>query len=1357
MRSKLKKLVEEAVKQGVDREKLTSGLSERGFNDEQITDVINYYDIYWTIFNGKKYKVSKEVLIKELEKKVWKYYEYSKILQEIYGVDKKAKEKLKHIGSAAWDNKGLVFSVLVLVFFLSFIFINGMNLLNSANLGFNGLGFGNQQITGLVFGDAGSFSDMSVTSNKNNIRSVKVDGNSFSFFARCAEPFILSFEKEGFVPLHKSIDNCNENELDVSMTRMTEFKEVSIERKNDIVMDGMKASFEGSDLVVLGTNNKPAKAEVSLTSFDITNPSEAAAFPGDFVGETTNGSEVGLESFGFAKIVAQDEKGNNLDFKEGSPGMLVTFPIAQSQLAEAPETMPLWYFDEEKGTWIEEGVGNKVCEGSKCSYVGYITRVRSFHNLDRPIPSRLLGLLPPWYAKGPNPPNNCNKNSVCEPQLGETESNCADCKKEKVCNFNTKCESERGETKQNCRDCDPCNPANYPYDPANPPKRPNGEDSMGMDDLINFFKGIEGQYAKDNNGGTLYARLMVAAIFAAYYDNPSNSDVGVNTLHTTFIHESFFGDYLEDYSGLQAQLLSLFKQQNLDPMSPLAPEEMRFDARSDAPLKTVVFNGVKISMSHAMFTAISDNPSLMSFLDSYSPVGTGPNYQNVAGDRFGTIIAKYLRDYPSEPLSELFKNKILPELEQQMQDSNKFDSSELEKFDTTAENIKATQDFLRSLPNYPEDCFKDKSLPAFPTIPPYFGMVVSSSDSIEDSSYQFTLDSSYYLNLTNNQTRVFPVDSSKGKSFTLNNRQKIEYIYSENKLIKINLYDTQNKLLGSRIFEEKAGELLISDDKIGLFLKFNKLGNPVPIDGVDYSSLFETKVDVSSDKINPLNISSEDKLALVVESYGSLEEYSIQKNQIGKAWSMTVRGTGNADIFFAINDVLSKKLSIGNNAPGVIFSDFSLENCKYWKTGDKLGNCIIGYDRLLGLGLTEALSFVKNSSFSTSEKEVAMIKLARYYNNVSVCYSLASINPYSTITCFRIVDAPKKIEVVPNVEGVKKEKINDNGKSYVFRQLAEFYEDTEYCESIPIESAKKSCLKMLEINPFIEDEIVPEVVVKENKPEDIGDEANEDETEEITLPTDNPVAQPTTPTPNTPATPTTCTNFGYSAWSECTGKQTRTVTSSSPSGCTGGTPVLSQDCTPCIAMAPYFANLTAKIEEGYKSRPGYWGGISTEGFNADTNISDAVKQTYNSLTPNLNVKDYFISEQGVLISRAIKEEYDNDYSGSGCRPVGPDFTVVTMVFLSLEGTILYEWKDTVHQKYWFHDAVPWQSSYHDGCVIDAVDDISRPYSHLGELFIDVDGSIWVWNGRDTGMPKMLRQYNKDFLVVEEPMSSYLFC
>jgi uncharacterized protein (TIGR03382 family) len=59
-------------------------------------------------------------------------------------------------------------------------------------------------------------------------------------------------------------------------------------------------------------------------------------------------------------------------------------------------------------------------------------------------------------------------------------------------------------------------------------------------------------------------------------------------------------------------------------------------------------------------------------------------------------------------------------------------------------------------------------------------------------------------------------------------------------------------------------------------------------------------------------------------------------------------------------------------------------------------------------------------------------------------------------------------------------------------------------------------------------------------------------------------------TPPPPA-PVTCTAFTYSTWGTCSasGTQTRTVLSSSPAGCTGGSPVLTQACTPAPVACTY--------------------------------------------------------------------------------------------------------------------------------------------------------------------------------------------
>jgi hypothetical protein len=52
--------------------------------------------------------------------------------------------------------------------------------------------------------------------------------------------------------------------------------------------------------------------------------------------------------------------------------------------------------------------------------------------------------------------------------------------------------------------------------------------------------------------------------------------------------------------------------------------------------------------------------------------------------------------------------------------------------------------------------------------------------------------------------------------------------------------------------------------------------------------------------------------------------------------------------------------------------------------------------------------------------------------------------------------------------------------------------------------------------------------------------------------------------------PSTCSSFTYNGWGTCTnGTQTRTIATSSPTGCTGGSPVLSQSCTSATTCSSF--------------------------------------------------------------------------------------------------------------------------------------------------------------------------------------------
>lgn len=94
-------------------------------------------------------------------------------------------------------------------------------------------------------------------------------------------------------------------------------------------------------------------------------------------------------------------------------------------------------------------------------------------------------------------------------------------------------------------------------------------------------------------------------------------------------------------------------------------------------------------------------------------------------------------------------------------------------------------------------------------------------------------------------------------------------------------------------------------------------------------------------------------------------------------------------------------------------------------------------------------------------------------------------------------------------------------------------------------------------------------------------------------------------TGSSPTTPT-CTSFTYSTWSSCSNStQSRTVLASSPSGCTGGSPSLSQTCSspdltpPAVAITSPANNATISRSVSFSataSDPASPAGQATSGF-----------------------------------------------------------------------------------------------------------------------------------------------------------------
>jgi hypothetical protein len=134
--------------------------------------------------------------------------------------------------------------------------------------------------------------------------------------------------------------------------------------------------------IVNAATNTAYTGTVNIAAYWL-NPTAAdlnKIMPGDLRGINTEGSLKLLQTFGMAAVELTGASGELLQIVNGQKATL-TMPIPSSLLASAPATIPLWYFDEAKGLWKEEGSATKTGN----SYVGDVSHF-SFWSYGLPGP-----------------------------------------------------------------------------------------------------------------------------------------------------------------------------------------------------------------------------------------------------------------------------------------------------------------------------------------------------------------------------------------------------------------------------------------------------------------------------------------------------------------------------------------------------------------------------------------------------------------------------------------------------------------------------------------------------------------------------------------------------------------------------------------------------------------------------------------------------------------------------------------------------------------------------------------------------------------------------------------------------------
>ncbi len=191
----------------------------------------------------------------------------------------------------------------------------------------------------------------------------------------------LSIQAEGFLPSSRLIRVLSPSTIDLNISL------IPIPGQMDFqATDGFTAQVSESASIQFFPNgitrdNQPYTGQVFLRSYHLAKDDEQLfdKLPGALVGLDVDETLQQLETYGMIYALLEDEFGNELQPDPGATALL-TINIPDQYLNVAPAEVPLWFFDETSGVWIEEGIATK--NGNR--YEGNVTHF-SWWNIDIPI------------------------------------------------------------------------------------------------------------------------------------------------------------------------------------------------------------------------------------------------------------------------------------------------------------------------------------------------------------------------------------------------------------------------------------------------------------------------------------------------------------------------------------------------------------------------------------------------------------------------------------------------------------------------------------------------------------------------------------------------------------------------------------------------------------------------------------------------------------------------------------------------------------------------------------------------------------------------------------------------------------
>jgi len=185
----------------------------------------------------------------------------------------------------------------------------------------------------------------------------------------------INFEKEGYINNSSiiTVDNDTSNYLEASLNKNIftwsyESEEGSKGRNLEI---GSDVQYTNKD----DGSNYTGEINLNYTYKNTMTDEGRDSFPGTFQGIESNGVTVQFVSYKYMVLTLTDIKGDSLNISE--PITINVYSIEGTKDLE----IPLWYYSEDKGIWIEKGTALRNEDGT---YVCEITQTGAW-SISKPV------------------------------------------------------------------------------------------------------------------------------------------------------------------------------------------------------------------------------------------------------------------------------------------------------------------------------------------------------------------------------------------------------------------------------------------------------------------------------------------------------------------------------------------------------------------------------------------------------------------------------------------------------------------------------------------------------------------------------------------------------------------------------------------------------------------------------------------------------------------------------------------------------------------------------------------------------------------------------------------------------------